>query len=469
MGVFRASHRVLAGTSCLALVVPLIAVGQATSYAGTNPSRSYKTAGTYQWTVPTGATEVYFETVGGGGGGGGGGSNAVGGVSSTVIGSFALAAGTVLTGYVGGGGAGSSNGGGGGGSSAVFNGSTPLEIASGGGGANGNNAQGGRGWNNSNSPIGVGGNGNGVNPGAGGSGGSGGSAGTVPSCATGDGTPTGGQAGQGGPGGGGNGAGGTGYGTGIGGKACSVVSGGGGGGGYGGGGAGGTGGSGGGGGSLVPSGGAMRNGGSPGEPGAGGAEGQSGEDGSVAFFALAQPIIDSVTGGPGQLTVSWSDPDNQSLPVTLQYQVYLDGQPAANATSSPAVITGLTEGKVYSVTVVVSVAQPLLRTVSAAVSAAASIRQPQTPQGFSVPKHAKRAGRTQLLPAHPLSNAHQRVRVKVLNAKLRGDVRTYSIKRYKNGRVVLITYGHPLTMKLKFWAPPTPQFYRYRHIQVLRT
>lgn len=84
-----------------------------------------------------------------------------------------------------------------------------------------------------------------------------------------------------------------------------------------------------------------------------------GKDGMVKFNWLLRPTNLHVVPASGQVTVTWTQPD-QSAVVTdanledPQYEVYVDGKPTGQQDNTGSVITNLVNGKSYAFTVVVS-------------------------------------------------------------------------------------------------------------------
>ncbi|MFA7266876.1 MAG: leucine-rich repeat protein, partial [Candidatus Nanopelagicales bacterium] len=98
---------------------------------------------------------------------------------------------------------------------------------------------------------------------------------------------------------------------------------------------------------------------------AAGTAGNNGNDGSVVITALNAPNITDAEAGSGQATITWTEPTQPDGVGTTTYQVYKDGDPVDGATSSPATVTGLTNGVEYELTVVATSSLGLVTTSAA--------------------------------------------------------------------------------------------------------
>lgn len=379
----RKSTNLLATGSAFSLLTAgLVAISAAPAQAD---ETVYSSPGSHTYVVMPGVQRIYIEVVGGGGSGGSGGSGGAGGnggdsrnmgayFTVTDVPTISVTVGSA------------------GGASAAFWASSTAGILVGGGGRGGNGGNSGAGGDGGDATAAGGLTGE---TGAGGTGGGGGGGGTPPNTGG-----NGGAAGGGGalPGSAGSPLSGGGNGGGAGSAASGGGPGGGGGGGAGGGGGGGGGvnGSGGGGGGA---GGSMSTGQgtnawpvSAGEPGAGGlgsgsgmGPGEAGFPGRVAITALDAPVA-SGTAGDGEATISWTTP---TQPVTTSYQLYQDGVAVSGATTSPATVTGLTNGTTYDFEVRALADAGLtqeLRTVSNTVSLTPESTPIDPPAAPSVPR-----------------------------------------------------------------------------------
>lgn len=347
----------------------------------------YTTPGASSFSVPTGVEKIYIEVTGSGGTGGDSGigrqAGGNGGDSVTIRSYFNIANGptslSVLVGQ-------------GGGASAVTWNSMTRGVVAGGGGAGGaGGTNGGGGAGGSASATGAGNNGSsGQNAGAG----QGGGGGTPPSVGGAGGTGGGAPAANGDPGSttdGGDPGSGAGAETGGGGGGGAGGGGGGGGGNLGGGGGGGAGGT------ASTGSSTTSNAPDPGGPGAGGAggtpvvgqeNGSPGENGKVTIIA-ANAAVASGTAGNASATISWTTPQQ---PLTTTYQLYQDGVAVAGATSSPATVTGLTNGVEYDFQVRALIGADLpqeLSTVSNTVALTPQSPPPPPPVEPVAPKLSK--------------------------------------------------------------------------------
>lgn len=90
--------------------------------------------------------------------------------------------------------------------------------------------------------------------------------------------------------------------------------------------------------------------------------------------------------------------------------------------------------------------------------------------GVVVPRAIPVRGRVTLLKAHTVTNAGQRVRVKVTcKERLRGDMTLCRIIRKKNGAVFLKTYGYRLKVRVSWYAPAETGYAAYSKIRKYRS
>ncbi len=179
--------------------------------------------------------------------------------------------------------------------------------------------------------------------------------------------------------------------------------------------------------------------------------------------------------GAGAVAVSWAAVSGGGSAVTGYQVLYRPAgtsswQHFIDTTGLTATVTGLTNGTTYEFGVFATLSSGDVSALGTTQATPGKLAQVPVAGCAMAPKQLPRKGAKRLQKAGCITNAGQRVKVKVnCGPTNRGDLKYCKVIRKKNGKVKIRTFGYKLKIKVTWKAKATSDYTKYKKKRKYKT